>query len=129
MFQLDEEEFQNLRSQFAASSWGGRRYLPYAFTELGVAMLSSILNSDRAIEVNIQIMRVFTRLREMMILHKDLARKIEDLEHKFESRFQDHDQKFILIFKAIRDLLSEREVKSRKRAPLGFQIPKLKKTR
>ena len=66
MFQLNRKELNNLRSQFVTSSWGDRRYLPYAFTEIGVAMLSSVLNSDRAIEVNIQIMRVFTMLREMM---------------------------------------------------------------
>ena len=123
MFRLDRSELDNLRSQFVTSSWGGRRYLPYVFTELGVAMLSSVLNSDRAIEVNIQIMRVFTQLREIMISHKDLARKIEDLELKFESNFQDHDKKFILVFKAIKDLLLEKEGKSRRKGPLGFQIP------
>jgi hypothetical protein len=102
MFQLNSEEVNNLRSQFVTSSWGGRRYLPYVFTELGVAMLSSVLNSERAIEVNIQIMRVFTKLREMMISHKDLARKIEDLEKKF----QDHDKKIIQIFDAIRQMMA-----------------------
>ena len=102
MFQLSLEEVQNLRSQFVTSSWGGRRYAPYVFTELGVAMLSSVLNSDRAIEVNIQIMRVFTKLREIMASHKDLARKIEDLEKKF----QDHDRRIIQIFEAIRQLIA-----------------------
>jgi len=102
MFQLNEEELSNLRSQIATSSWGGRRYLPYAFTELGVAMLSSVLSSDRAIEVNIQIMRVFTKLREMMISHKDLAHKIDDLEKKFQA----HDQKIIQIFDIIRRMMT-----------------------
>ena len=72
MFQLTSEEFQNLRSQIVTSSWGGQRYFPYAFTENGVAMLSSVLNSERAVDVNIQIMRTFTRLREMLLTHKDL---------------------------------------------------------
>jgi hypothetical protein len=102
MFQLTKEEFDNLISQIAISRWGGTRKLPYVFTELGVAMLSSVLNSDRAIEVNIQIMRVFTKLREMMLSHKDLARKIEDLERKFS----DHNQKIIQIFEALRRLMA-----------------------
>src|SRR4030042_6237664 len=70
MFQLTSEEFQNLRSQIVTSSWGGQRYFPYAFTENGVAMLSSVLNSERAVDVNIQIMRTFTRLREMLLTHR-----------------------------------------------------------
>ena len=85
MFALTWEETESLRSQIATLKRGGHiKYLPFAFTEQGVAMLSSVLNSDRAIEVNIQIMRVFTKLREMMATHKDLARKIEDLERKFQ---------------------------------------------
>ena len=116
-FQLNDEEFNNLRSQNATSSWGGRRYLPYAFTELGVAMLSSVLNSDRAIEVNIQIMRVFTKLRGMMVSHKDLARKIEDLERKL----QDHDQKIIQIFNAIRQMMVvPDQAAPYKRSKIGF---------
>ena len=73
MLELTMEEFEILRSQFATSRWGGERYLPYAFTEQGVAMLSSVLNSERAIEVNIAIMRAFVRLREIVLTHKDLA--------------------------------------------------------
>jgi ORF6N domain len=90
------------RSQFVTLKGTNIKYLPYAFTEQGVAMLSSVLKSDRAIEVNIQIMRVFTKLREMMISHKDLARKIEDLEKKF----QDHDKEIIKIFNAIRQMIA-----------------------
>jgi len=96
-------------------------------TEQGVAMLSSVLNSDRAIEVNIQIMRVFTELREMMASHKDLARKIEDLERKFQEKFQEHDKKIILVFNAIKELLVDKEEALKKRGPLGF-IPKLPET-
>ncbi len=118
MFQLSKIEGQCLRSQIVTSNIGrgGRRYLPYVFTEQGVAMLSSILNSDRAIDVNIQIMRVFTKLREMMSSHKDLARKIE----KLEERFKDHDEKFVLVFDAIRQLLAEPE--EPKKEPMGFYV-------
>ena len=80
MFRLTEEEAQSLTSQFAIPSYGGRRTLPYAFTELGVAMLSSVLNSTRAVQMNIAIMRAFVRLRELMATHKDLARRIDHLE-------------------------------------------------
>ena len=123
-FMLTKEEFKNLRFQFGTSSWGGGRYLPFVFTEHGILMLSSVLNSQRAIQVNIQIMRTFTKLRELMIAHKDLARKIEDLERKFQDKFKEHDQKFILVFNAIKDLLSEKEEKAKKRGPMGFIIPK-----
>ena len=87
MFQLTNEEFKNLKSQIVTSSWGGiRRANPYAFTEQGVAMLSSILNSKRAVQVNIQIMRTFVRLRQMMMTHKELAGKLSELERKIESQ-------------------------------------------
>jgi hypothetical protein len=79
-FQLNKEEFTNLRSQFAISSWGGRRYLPWAFTEHGVVMLSSILRSKRAIQMNIAVVRAFVALREMIAGHKELADRIEKLE-------------------------------------------------
>jgi hypothetical protein len=77
MFELTKEEFENLRSQIGTSSWGGARYLPMAFTEQGVAMLSSVLKSARAIKVNIQIIRIFTRIREMLLNYKDLFTKLE----------------------------------------------------
>ena len=98
MLQLTREEFKILKSQFATSSWGGTRKLPYAFTEQGVAMLSSVLNSERAILVNIQIMRTFTKLREMLLTHKDLKIKIEAMEKKY-------DRQFKIVFDAIRQLL------------------------
>ncbi len=119
MFQLTQLEFQNLRSQFATSSlrfqiatssWGGQRYLPYAFTEQGVAMLSSVLRSERAIHVNIQIMRTFTKLREILASHKDLQKKIEDMEKKY-------DQQFKIVFDAIKALLTVPESKAKK---IGF---------
>lgn len=90
MFQLTEEEAESLRSHFATLKSGRgkhRKYLPYAFTEQGVAMLSSVLNSDRAIEVNVQIMWAFVKLREMLSTHKDLARKLADMEKKYDAQF------------------------------------------
>jgi len=110
MFDLTKDEFENLRSQIVTSSWGGARYLPMAFTEQGVAMLSSVLKSDRAIQVNIQIMRAFTQLRQMLSTHKDLKRKIESMEKKYDQQFQ-------VVFEAIKQLLTE-EDKSKKK--IGF---------
>lgn len=100
MFQLDEDEFENLRFQFGTSSrWGGRRYLPYVFTEQGVAMLSSVLNSDRAVKVNIEIMRAFVKLRQMLASNVELARKLADMEKKYDSQFR-------IVFDAIRQLMT-----------------------
>ena len=121
MFELTWEEAASSRSQFVILNKGENiKYLPYAFTEQGVAMLSSVLNSDRAVEVNIQIIRVFTKLREIMSTHKDLARKIEDLERKFQEKFQDHDKKIILVFNAIKELLADKEESAKKKGPMGF---------
>jgi len=88
MFQLNNGEFNNLRSQFVTSSWGGRRYPPYAFTEQGVAMLSSVLRSKRAIAANIAIMRTFVKLREILVTNEALRRKIESMERKYEEQFK-----------------------------------------
>ena len=99
MFQLSEQEFRILKSQIVISSWGGaRRALPYAFTEQGVAMLSSVLHSRRAIQVNIEIMRAFVRLRRILASHVQLARKLDALEKKYDSQFK-------VVFEAIRDLM------------------------
>jgi len=98
MFQLTKEEVLNLRFHFGTSSWGGKRYLPYVFTEQGVAMLSSVLHSKRAIQVNIQIMRVFTKLRRMLLTNNDLRKKIETMEKKY-------DKQFAIVFQAIKQLL------------------------
>ena len=111
MFHLTREEFKILKSQFATSSWGGTRKLPLAFTEQGVAMLSSVLNSKRAIMVNIQIIRTFTKLRKILLTHKDLKIKIESMEKKY-------DQQFRVVFEAIRKLL---EPPSKPKRRIGFQ--------
>jgi hypothetical protein len=100
MFQLTAEEFQALRSQTVTSKGkGGRRYPPYAFTEQGVAMLSSVLNSDRAVLVNVEIMRTFVRLRQLLATHVDLARKLDALEKKYDAQFK-------VVFDAIRALMA-----------------------
>ena len=113
MFQLSKEELASLRFHFGTSTRGGRRYLPYAFTENGVAMLSSVLNSERAIHVNIQIMRTFTKLREMLATHKELAHKLAELERKIER----HDDEIKAVFDAIRGLMTPPEPKKKK---IGF---------
>ena len=117
MFQLSDEEANVLRSQIVISKnrRGGRRYLPYVFTEQGVAMLSSVLNSERAVEINIEIMRAFVRLREMILSNKDLARKLDALEHKFES----HDVHIRSLFEAIRQLMTPPEPTKRR---IGFLV-------
>lgn len=112
MFQLDAEEWHNLKSQFVISSWGGSRSLPYAFTEQGVAMLSSVLRSPRAIAVNIEIMRAFVRMRGMMVEHSDLALRLDQLE-------QEYDGKFKVIFDAIRQLMTLPDDPQRER--IGFR--------
>ena len=111
IFQLTKEELDNLRCQFGTSSWGGIRYLPYAFTEQGVAMLSSVLKSKRAIQVNIQIMRAFIKLKEMLSTHKDLKQKIEEMEKKYDYQFK-------IVFDAIKQLLEPPVVPKGK---IGFQ--------
>ena len=113
MFQLTKTELENLKSQIAISSskWGGRRHAPYVFTEQGVAMLSSVLRSKRAIEVNIAVMRTFVRLREMISSNKVLARRLTDLEKKYDGQFR-------VVFEAIRELMAEPATKSRR---IGFK--------
>ncbi|MBI4825331.1 MAG: ORF6N domain-containing protein [Nitrospirae bacterium] len=109
MFQLSQSEAAELsRSQFVTLKRGQNiKYLPYAFTENGVAMLSGVLNSDRAITVNIQIMRTFTKLREMLSSHKELRQKIEEMEKKYDNQFK-------IVFDAIRQLMTPPETKSKK---------------
>lgn len=116
MFQLDAAEWETLRSQIVTSNEkpagrGGRRYAPYAFTEQGVAMLSSVLHSERAIQVNIEIMRAFVRLRQLLSTNAELSRKLTALEKKYDIRFK-------AVFEAIHDLMAPAE--SKKKRPIGF---------
>jgi len=112
MFQLTKGEFQNLMCQFGISSWGGTRKLPYAFTEQGVAMLSGVLHSKRAIRVNVQIMRAFIQLKRMLLTNADLRRKIEEMEKKY-------DKQFVIVFQAIKQLLEPPPAKPK--LPIGFR--------
>jgi hypothetical protein len=102
MFELSKEEFESLRTQFASSKKGGIRYAPFAFTEQGVAMLSSVLNSDTAIEANIAIMRTFVFIRQFALSHKDLTEKLRELESRYNKQFKD-------IYEAIAFLLKKHE--------------------
>jgi hypothetical protein len=120
MFQLSKDEFENWRSQIAMSNPAakmGLRRRAYAFTEQGVAMLSSVLNSDRAIEVNIAIMRAFVRLRQILATHKELAHKLEELERTLGQ----HDEKFQVVFEAIRQLMIPPP--EPKKGRIGFRQP------
>jgi hypothetical protein len=124
MFQLTPAEWENLKSQFVISSWGGVRIPPYAFTEQGVAMLSSVLKSNLAVHVNIEIMRAFVRLRQMLASNTELARMLEAMEKRYDAQFK-------VVFDAIRQLMSPPEPP--KRREIGFHVkydddkPKAKK--
>lgn len=124
MFQLTMTEWKNLKSQTVISSWGGIRVPPYAFTEQGVAMLSSVLNSDLAVQVNIEIIRAFVRLRQMLASNAALARKLKELEKKYDAQFK-------VVFEAIQELMSPLE--ETRRREIGFHVkdeenkPKAKK--
>ena len=111
MFQLIQSEFKNLILQSATSSWGGTRKLPFAFTEHGVLMLSSVLKSDRAIQVNIQIMRVYTKMKELLVTHKDILTKIGHLEKKLMKqgrRNKKYDEQIALLFAYLEELLPKK---------------------
>ncbi len=116
MFQLTEEEFNNLIFHFGTSRWGGTRRLPFAFTEQGVAMLSGILNSDRAINVNIQIMRIFSKIREMLTDTLTIKLEIEEIKKKLSNQ----DKNIELVFKYL-DELVEKEEKPITRKQIGFK--------
>jgi hypothetical protein len=115
MFQLTDEEFNCLRSQFATSNnpagRGGRRHLPYVFTEHGAIMAASVLNTPLAVAASVQVVRAFVKLREMISTHKDLATKLENLEKKYDSQFK-------MVFDAIRQLMTPPE--SKKKRAIGF---------
>ena len=112
MFRLGKEEAANLKSQFAISSWGGRRSTPMAFTEQGVAMLSSVLRSPRAVQVNVEIMRAFVRLRRMLESNAELSRKLDALERKYDGQFR-------AVFEAIRELMTPARKPGKR---IGFRV-------
>ena len=116
MFELTKIEFESLRTQFATSKRGGIRYAPFAFTEQGVAMLSSVLNSDKAIEVNISIIRAFVFIRQYALTHKDLTDKLKELESTYNKKFKD-------VYEAINYLLKQDKVSTdqKVRKQIGFK--------
>jgi len=114
MFQLNRNELSNLKCQFGISRWGGTRKLPLVFTEHGILMLSSVINSSRAIQVNIAIMRAFVKLRQVLTLRKDLAHKLDELERNV----QKHDVQIKTVFQAIKQLMEP--PKSKKMKKIGF---------
>ena len=119
MFQLTKEEFDNLLFQIGRSSWGGRRTPPRAFTEQGVAMLSGVLHSERAINVNIHLMRVFSRMREMLVSHKEILRKLENLERKDIA--QDEKIKVILDYLKQLEKAKQEDEEFKDRPRIGFR--------
>lgn len=117
MFELDEKEFESLRSQIVTSNRGGRggaRYLPFAFTEHGVLMLSSVLRSEQAVQVNIQIMRVYSKMKELLMMHKDILVKLEQLERKTDK----HDEQIEVIFDYIKKLVEQPQERTER---IGFK--------
>lgn len=114
MFQLNEEEFANLKSQFVTSSWGGNRKAPNVFTEHGVLMLSSVLNSDKAIDVNVQIVRIFTKMREMLLTHKDILLELEALRKQITGQ----DDRIDLIYNYLIQFMKDQK---EPRKEIGFK--------
>ncbi len=118
VFQVTPAEFANLKSQFATSSWGGRRKLPLAFTEHGAIMAAMVLNSPRATEVSVYVVRAFVQLRDTLIAHKELAQRLDELEARIERKLSSHDHAIAGILDAIRQLMTPPE--PRKKRPIGF---------
>ncbi len=119
MFELTELEYENLRCQFGASSWGGARYLPVVFTEQVVAMLSSVLNSKIAIAVNIQIMRIFTKVRQMLTDNTELRLDIEKIKKKLDNQ----DKNMEIVFRYLDELIEKKE-NTKSRTKIGYKISK-----
>jgi phage regulator Rha-like protein len=118
MLQLNAEEFANLRCQFGTSSWGGRRYPPYAFTEHGAVMLAAVLKSKRAVEVSVFVVKAFIRMRRMLADQRQFALKLAEIENKLVA----HDQSIKVVFDAIRQLMQKPEPETEKRRKIGFQV-------
>jgi hypothetical protein len=119
MFELTELEYENLRCQIGTSSWGGVRYLPIVFTEQGVAMLSSVLNSKIAIAVNIQIMRIFTKVRQMLTDNTELRLDIEKIKKKLDNQ----DKNMEIVFRYLDELIEKKE-NTKPRTKIGYKISK-----
>ena len=122
MFQLNKTELENLKSQIVTSSWGGTRKLPYAFTEQGVAMLSGLLNSDKAIKVNIAIMRAFVEIRSLLSYKNELSQQLKDLRQELEARLGEQDTQIIEIYDVLDQLMEQKnqETAVQERKKIGF---------
>jgi phage regulator Rha-like protein len=121
MFQLTNQELRNLRSQIVTSNKGGQRYLPYAFTEQGIAMLSSVLNSEKAIQINIQIIRIFVKMREMLINYQEIKQKIEDIEKKYDHQSKINSYLFEEVFEEVKKINRLLEPPEKPEKKIGFQ--------
>jgi hypothetical protein len=121
MFQLAKEEWENLMSQIATSSWGGTRKLPYAFTEQGIAMLSGLLNSDIAIDTNIVIMRAFVMLRQYALNYSELKHELDNFIRETKTRLNNNDINFEAIFKLLDELISHKKELEKPSNPIGFK--------
>ncbi|MBM2815364.1 MAG: hypothetical protein HW421_2126 [Ignavibacteria bacterium] len=117
MFELTKEEFENLISQNAISRWGGRRKLPKVFTEHGAIMLASVLNSDIAVKASIQVVRVFIKLREFVLMSKEITKKLEEFEAKTDKHLLEHDKLFQVVFDTLKKVLTQDE---KPKKPIGF---------
>lgn len=113
MFQLTNEEWRNLKSHSATSSWGGRRTIPYVFTEHGVLMLSSVLNSNRATDINVQIIRIFIKMREMLLAHKDILLQLEAMQTSLD----EHEDRIDMIYKYFKQFI---ESQNSPRTKVGY---------
>jgi hypothetical protein len=121
MFQLTKKEFEILRCQIGTSSWGGTRYYPFAFTELGVAMLSSVLNSEKAIKVNKDIMRVFVFIRRYGLNFAELKHELDDFMRETKTRLEKNDMKFEAIFNLFDKFMKQKQEQEKPRTPIGFK--------
>jgi hypothetical protein len=121
MFQLTQGELSNLMSQIVTSSWGGRRKLPFVFTEHGALMLASILNSPSAVAAGIYVVRAFVKLREILSMHQELSERIADLERRTFEKLDEHSDQLLMVFQALRELVSP---KQEPMEPVGFKIRK-----
>ena len=117
MFRLTESEFKNLKSQFAISNWGGRRKLPKVFTEHGAIMLASVLNSDTAVQASIFVVRAFIKLREFVLMSKEISKKLEEFESKTDKKLEEHDKMFQVVFDTLKKVLIQ---ESKPKNPIGF---------
>lgn len=124
VFQLSNQELAILKSQFATSSWGGRRTLPLAYTEHGALMAAMVLNSPRATEVSVYVVRAFVQQRDLLLAHKELARRLEQLESRIERKLEAHDETIVEILAAIRQLMAPPA--PGKKRPIGFITPEEK---